>query len=415
MGKGVNCDRHLRMTFGNLSLVSNLDANKLSPGFLNLFEPVTFARKITLSKPAWCLSSSKRWLMVDGCWWCETGKVTTTISENGCVAKWQNNWARVRFFCRPMISRFFPGSTWKATFWESWDTPMDDNLGDKSRYLLDLYGGMLDFAAFIVTRMHFPKKPKTAPNFNREYNLLKLFAESCWVRFWKGNLASLSSPICWNFISKTKKNHLHLRPVLAGPRGLKMFVARSTAPDGQLRVQRPSSAAKSGPRHFLGISGFPDVRCQGIFSPWDAGEYYMIGTDFTSYNWACWSHFYAIGQYRWFETFTDCIFTTLRVVRVETMYHFGLALVGICREFILFDSERITSRWLHSLELLRQSWDTYSSVYCFHSSSVSYCLECNDDNMPSHIKSNLSEAGVFSFVGSFWVVVSNLWRKKIDP
>ena len=38
---------------------------------------------------------------------------------------------------------------------------MDDNLhGDKSRYLLDLYGGMLDFAAFIGTRIHFPKNRK---------------------------------------------------------------------------------------------------------------------------------------------------------------------------------------------------------------------------------------------------------------
>lgn len=255
-----------------------------------------------------------------------------------------------------------------------------------------------------------PQKTENCTKLQQEYNILMLFAGSCWVRFWKGNLASLSSPICWNFISRTKKITCTLRPVLASPRGLKMFVAPSAAPDGQLRVQRPSSAAKSGPRHFLGISGnrcpmsreFFTLRCW-----W----YDMSSTDFTSYSWACWSHFYGIGQYRWFESFTDCIFTTLRVVRVETMYHFGLALVLICREFILFDSERITSRWLHSLESLRQSWDTYSSVYCFHSSSVSHCLECNDNNMPSHIKSNLSEAGVFSFVGSFWVVVSNLWRK----
>lgn len=98
----------LRITFGNLSLV----ANKLSPGIESL-STITFARKIALSKPAWCLSSSKRWLMVDGV---KQGRL-------------QQQWMTICMVTNQGIYKY-------------------------------LCGGMLDFAAFIVTRIHFPKNRK---------------------------------------------------------------------------------------------------------------------------------------------------------------------------------------------------------------------------------------------------------------
>ncbi len=82
----------------------------------------------------------------DWWWWCETGKVTTTMSENGCVATWLG-WGSGLFAVVIAWPIFWRGSTWKAcdllrmpiSESRQWDTPMDDNLhGDKSRHLLDL-------------------------------------------------------------------------------------------------------------------------------------------------------------------------------------------------------------------------------------------------------------------------------------
>lgn len=135
-------------------------------------------------------------------------------------------------------------------------------------------------------------KTENCTKLQQEYNLLKLFAESCWVRFWKGNLASLSSPICWNFISKTKK-----KPALAAcpcrPPHLKMFVAFCCSIRGtRWSTTCPKTIQRSKVRASTFSGDFwkqmSDVK--DIFSPWDVGAYYMIGTDFTSYNWACWWH-----------------------------------------------------------------------------------------------------------------------------
>ncbi len=119
-----------------------------------------------------------------------------------------------------------------------------------------------------------------------------------------------------------------------------------------------------------------------------------------------------------------CIFTsTLGVVRVETieMYHvLGVALHGICHEFVdiwisnLFDSNCSNQDDYMLLEWLRQRWDEYRSVHCVHSSStVLHCLivsNATKKHAKSHqIKSLWCCAGDFSFVGSFWVA-DYLWR-----
>ena len=199
----------------------------------------------------------------------------------------------VRFFGRPIISMadFFQDQLGRQPFesrgilqWMTiwWQIKI-------STWLVWWYVG---FCCIYCHSHALPQKPKTAPNFNRNiifWSFLLRVAESDFgrviLRHWVLPFAETSSP-------KPKK-----KPALAAcpcrPPHLKMFVAFCCSIRGtRWSTTCPKTIQRSKVRASTFSGDFwkqmSDVK--DIFSPWDVGAYYMIGTDFTSYNWACWWH-----------------------------------------------------------------------------------------------------------------------------